>query len=274
MVKSKNNQEIEEHEMILVDKKTIYTLLTVVILLSIGAWAYPRLYAEKQKSNPEKNLPASIPSIVPSVSAEEIGNMFLCPCCGSPITKGCCGMAKERMAYVEAQVEAGLNKTEIVMNMVKKHGLTALMENEREKFKTELEKNAPQDRPKIVITPTSYNFGDVSVAKGEVSASMDITNEGTKDLIINRIETSCGCTSASIIVDGEEGPRFTMPGHGGQPQGWSASIPPGGKAQLKVYYDPNVHKKMRGKGTRTIDVSSNDPIDISKQVRIDFNQID
>lgn len=266
-----DHQEMETT--ISINKKTIYIFIIVSVIIVVGVGAY--LTADYTPQSTEKSPPGekSSISIIQSVSADEMGSMFLCPCCGNPITKGCCPMAKERMTYISAQIDAGLNRTQIIKNMVKKYGLTSMIEDERENFKADLSKNAPQDRPKIEVTPAKYNFGDVSVAAGVASTLMNVRNKGTKDLIIDKITTSCGCTSASIIVNGVEGPKFSMPGHGKQPTGWSATIAPGGDAQLKVYYDPRVHKDMRGRGTRTVDISSNDPVEITKQVRIEFNQI-
>ena len=111
--------------------------------------------------------------------------------------------------------------------------------------------------------------------KGTVAAFFMIKNEGKKDLVIERLDTSCGCTTASIVFQGKEGPRFAMVGHGIEnPKDWKLSIPPGQSAQLKVYYDPNVHKDLRGAVIREIYIYSNDPIDFEKKVQIELNQVD
>ena len=116
----------------------------------------------------------------------------------------------------------------------------------------------PKDAPIVSISPTVYNFGVVSQANGVVTGMATIRNDGDAPLIIDNMETSCSCTSASVVYDGTEGPSFGMAMHG-NPQGWSQVIPPGGEAQLKISYDPNVHKTLRGAVTRTITVYSNDP---------------
>ncbi len=119
---------------------------------------------------------------------------------------------------------------------------------------------AVQGAPAIVITPDSYDFGRVSSVKGKVVSTLfTVENTGRSDLIINNMDSSCGCTTAALIVNGVEGPRFSMSMHGTNPRGGSARLKPGEQAQLKIYYDPTVHPELRGPVTRFIMVFSNDP---------------
>ena len=76
------------------------------------------------------------------------------------------------------------------------------------------------------------------------------------------------CTSASLIYNGQESPKFSMSMHGNNPENFELRIPPGETAQLKVYYDPNAHgkqKKPEIKITREVTIISNDPIDFRKR---------
>lgn len=215
-------------------------------------------------------------SLINAVSAKEIYPMFECPCCGKVINKCTCPMAKERMTFISTLAQVDISEEEIIMAYVKKYGLNSFTDKQKqEEFRKELIEQAPANRPIISLNSDSYDFEDVSQKKGKVSAYFEIKNEGKSNLIINRIETSCGCTFASIIFKGKESPLFTMPGHGGNsPAGWEVSIPPGEIAQLKVLYDPNVHKDFRGLATRTISVFSNDSVDFEKNVKIELNQVD
>lgn len=131
-----------------------------------------------------------------------------------------------------------------------------------------------RDAPVIEISPNSYSFGAVSQSKGTVNTMMTITNTGKKELVIDNMDSSCGCTSVAIVYNGVEGPKFSMASHGTNPRNWKQIIPPGKTAQLKVYYDPNVHRTMRGAVTRYITISSNDPRHPEKQVTIHANQVD
>ena len=126
------------------------------------------------------------------------------------------------------------------------------------------------------MNPDSYDFGEFSQIKVTVKTFFEIKNNGQSDLIIERLETSCGCTLASIVYQDQEGPKFNMPGHGVNEEigDWQIAISSGASAQLKVYYDPNMHPEFRGTATRTIAIFSNDPIDFQKEVQIELNQVD
>lgn len=132
----------------------------------------------------------------------------------------------------------------------------------------------PKNAPIISIEPSSHNFGLVSQAEGVVSATLQIKNIGNEVLVLKNMDTSCGCTSASIISDGQESPRFSMAMHGTNPKNWKQVIPPGKSVDLKVYYDPNVHRDMRGPVRRSVSIYSNDPRNKVKEVIINANQVD
>lgn len=128
----------------------------------------------------------------------------------------------------------------------------------------------PRGAPLMKIMPASYNFGDVSVAKGAVSATMDILNEGKGNLVIRSIKSSCMCTTATLIKDGAESPVFGM--HS-SPSNWMQIIGPNDAAQLKIYYDPAAHRELRGPVTRVITIYSNNPSNSQNEVRINVNQV-
>jgi hypothetical protein len=135
-----------------------------------------------------------------------------------------------------------------------------------------LPKPDPRGSGTIIIEPTSHNFGNVPVSGGVVSTIMDISNNGLGNLIIDQMDISCMCTSATIVKDGTEGPRFGMHTNPGA-TGWFQSIEPGETAQLKIYYDPTVHRDHRGPTTRTVTVFSNDPSSPQITVKIELNQV-
>lgn len=215
-------------------------------------------------------------SLVQPVSAQEIYPLFECPCCGKTIEECDCGMAGERRAFVDSLVQAEISEDELILAYVKKYGLNSFIDKEKqEEFREKLIAEAPNDRPVISLSPDSYDLGDVSQEEGIATIFFEVRNEGKNDLVIDRIETSCGCTSASIVYQNEEGPIFTMPGHNKEaPTDWQVVILSGETAQLKAYYDPNAHKDLRGAVTRTISLFSNDPIDFEKKVKIELNQVD
>ncbi len=216
--------------------------------------------------------------IVKPALAQDVYPLFICPCCGKTIDVGCCGMSKERMAFVDGLVGSGnLSEDEVVEIYVQKYGLNSFIDESRqEAFRQKLIDEAPEERPIIAISPATYDFGDVSQAKGVTETLFQVENTGKTDLVINKIETSCGCTSASIVYQGKEGPVFSMPGHGINEKvgDWQVAIAPNEIAQLKVYYDPNMHGDFQGAVIREIHVFSNDPIDFEAEVAIELTQVE
>ncbi len=126
------------------------------------------------------------------------------------------------------------------------------------------------DAPSIQVSPEGMNLGNVSVAAGTKNVSFSLSNAGKTDLIITGMVTSCMCTSASLTADGQESPRFGMHDNA---SGWQQAIKPGQTAILNVYYDPTVHPELRGTVTRTISISSNDPLFSTKKITITANQV-
>lgn len=255
--------------------KVFILVLGIALILSLAANIW---LIQKNRMTDEISVDSLGSSLIKSVSAEEIYPMFICPCCGKPLDPKniCCGMAKEMINYIDVLVAKNLPEKGIILAFVKKYGLNTFADkNKQKEFREELIKTAPADRPIISLTPETYDLGDVSQKGVIVTTFFELKNEGKKDLVIDRLDTSCGCTSASIVFEDKEGPKFAMSGHGIEsPKDWKLTIPAGKNAQLKVYYDPNIHKDFRGAATREIYVYSNDPIDFEKKVKIELNQMD
>lgn len=250
--------------------------ILISLLLVVGAKA---LLIKNKVITPKINLTnvLSLRSSIKSVSAEEVYPMFECPCCGKPIDQCNCPMAEERKTFIDGLTLEEISEDKAIIAYVNKYGLESFIDKDKQKeFKEKLIQEAPADRPIITLVSDFYDFEDVSQKEGIKSTLFDIINEGKTDLIINRLESSCGCTFGSIIYKGEEGPKFSMPGHGINEEigDWQVIIPPKGKAELKVYYDPSVHEDFRGVATRTVSIYSNDPVNFEKKVTIDLNQVD
>lgn len=255
----------------------ILSVLIILLLVSLFAnfWFFQRNKPRQESANFGRSFGAAL---ISPVLAEEIYPLFLCPCCGEPLDKNniCCAQAQERIDYIDSLVKIGESKDAVILAYAQKYGLNSFADKKQgEEFRAKLLAQAPADRPIISLSPATYDLGDVSQQKGKVFTLFNLKNEGKNDLIINKLETSCGCTSASIVFQNQEGPAFTMPGHGAEnPVNWSIAIPAGETAYLKVYYDPWVHPDFRGAATREISVFSNDPIDFEKKVLIELNQVD
>ncbi|OGF61731.1 hypothetical protein A2926_02700 [Candidatus Giovannonibacteria bacterium RIFCSPLOWO2_01_FULL_44_40] len=100
----------------------------------------------------------------------------------------------------------------------------------------------------IITAPeSSFDFGSISMAAGNVSRKFKIKNSGTGNATINKIYTSCMCTVATLEVGGDLlagkagkwGP-FGMPGHGFIPN-LKIKLAPGEEANMEVVFDPAAH---------------------------------
>jgi len=105
--------------------------------------------------------------------------------------------------------------------------------------------SAPQSEAigKSILTTTEkiYDFGTISMTKGQVNKTFRVVNPTNKDLELESIVTSCMCTTAYLeSVNGEKGP-FGMPGHGGPVAKVNEVIRAGESRDIKVVYDPNAH---------------------------------
>ena len=165
----------------------------------------------------------------------------------------------------------------IVLKMVKKFGYEVLMDPSKEQeVRAYAESMAITDPPKLVIENLKYNFGTIRQADGIVTTTFNIENRGNSDLVIKELDTSCGCTTASLIYKGQKSPTFSMSMHGENPTDFELTISPGETAILEVAYDPNKHGKQDKpelKTIREVYIVSNDPVNFYQKVKIELVQI-
>lgn len=215
-------------------------------------------------------------SLVETVKASEIYPMFTCPCCGQPLNKEepCCGAMIAMIDYIDQQISLDKSKDEIILTTAKEFGLDRLAnEEDRIVLKQKLADLAPADAPKIEISEVDRDLGTISQKQGVVTTDFEFENTGKSDLVINKLSSSCGCTSASVVYQYSIGPKFTMAGHGQEnPTDWEVAIKPGESAILRVYYDPSVHPDFEGAATRTVSIFSNDPVEFEVKVVITLEQ--
>ena len=85
-----------------------------------------------------------------------------------------------------------------------------------------------------------YDFGTVSMEKGEVVHEFKVKNTGTEEIKIGKIYTSCMCTVALFIKgDIQKGP-FGMAGHG-YISPVNELLVPNEEAIIQVVFDPAAH---------------------------------
>lgn len=100
--------------------------------------------------------------------------------------------------------------------------------------------------PKIQFDVVEQNWG--TIYDGEKATHVfNFTNVGDEDLVIDKVNSSCGCTAALVS---------------------EKLIPPGGKGEIKATFDSSGRP---GQQTKTITITSNDPVEPSTKVTITGN---
>ncbi len=103
-----------------------------------------------------------------------------------------------------------------------------------------------EEYAQIEITPDTFDFGEIDY--GEIGKhTYQVKNLGQADLIIKKVATSCGCTTAEVSKE---------------------IIAPGQTAELIVSYDTGAMSGPHGMGDqeRIIYVKTNDPINPQAEV--------
>lgn len=85
-----------------------------------------------------------------------------------------------------------------------------------------------------------HDFGRISMRNGKVSVRYPVRNDSGAPALVQQLYTSCMCTEASLVLDGERFGPFGMRGHGFIPQ-IDQVIPPGSEAVVEAVFDPNAH---------------------------------
>ncbi len=85
-----------------------------------------------------------------------------------------------------------------------------------------------------------FDFGAISMANGNVSHNFTLKNEGPESVIIEKVYTSCMCTTA-LITDSSGGKygEFGMPGHANSKT--NVEVLPGETVTVEAIFDPAAH---------------------------------
>ena len=90
--------------------------------------------------------------------------------------------------------------------------------------------------PHLVLSPAEYDLGIVKQSGGLVLRTFDVFNNGSEDVVISDVLTSCSCTTATMDTK---------------------LIEPGGHGTLTMLFDPNYHFEDEGRFFRTASIKSN-----------------
>lgn len=114
---------------------------------------------------------------------------------------------------------------------------------------------ASQNAKAYVSDPTSFDWGQIPMYKGNAVKSFTIKNTGTDTLKLFNVKTSCHCTKAYITINGIDGPRFGM----SDLSSWVGEVLKGKEAKLTVVFDPAYHGPQGvGPINRFVSVETND----------------
>lgn len=108
-----------------------------------------------------------------------------------------------------------------------------------------------------VAETDNYDFGTISMASGKVKHAFTIKNTSNEAVVVNKMYTSCMCTTASLIIEGKQFGPYGMPGHMAIPQ-IDQAINPNETAVVEVIFDPAAHGPAGvGRIQRTIIIENN-----------------
>lgn len=115
--------------------------------------------------------------------------------------------------------------------------------------------SASQNAKAFVADPTSFDWGNIPMYKGNAIKTFTIKNTGTDTLKLFNIKTSCHCTKAYVTVNRTDSPRFGM----SDLSSWVGEVPKGKDAKLTVLFDPAYHGPQgTGPINRFVSVETND----------------
>lgn len=92
----------------------------------------------------------------------------------------------------------------------------------------------------IVEGVNNYDFGKISMAAGKVNNRFKIKNTSGEAVVINKMYTSCMCTTATLITNEKRIGPVGMLGHGFVPN-INQIVGPNTEVVVEVVFDPAAH---------------------------------
>lgn len=112
-----------------------------------------------------------------------------------------------------------------------------------------------QNAKAYTISPTSADWGQIPMYKGNVTKEFILKNTGTDTLKLFNVKTSCHCTKAHLTINSKDSPNFGMDSY----SSWVGEVAPGKEAKLSVVFDPAYHGPQGvGPINRFVSVETND----------------
>ncbi|MDP4007581.1 MAG: DUF1573 domain-containing protein [Candidatus Peregrinibacteria bacterium] len=104
----------------------------------------------------------------------------------------------------------------------------------------------------IEIMPSIFDFGEIDRTQGEVSTTVIVENVGEEILNMNRLSTSCGCTTAEMDM---------------------SDLAPGESREMVVTFDPMTHPDLTGPVIRIIYLQTSDSVRPEIEIELTGNVI-
>lgn len=111
---------------------------------------------------------------------------------------------------------------------------------------------------------SNFDFGDISMAAGDVSHRYWFRNESPAPVTIQRIYTSCMCTTAKLVKGMRVVGSYGMAGHGPTRE-VNETLAPNEAAYVDVVFDPAAHGPAglgRTERVVTIEPSVGEPLQV------------
>ena len=114
-----------------------------------------------------------------------------------------------------------------------------------------------------------WDFGIANMQEGKVSHKFKLTNDSDEDVLIEKVYTSCGWTTAYLIGDnGERYGEFGMQGHGLKTTA-NVKVKAGDSVILDTVFDPTAHgPEAIGKVKRLVYIETNSKTKPNLQLEI------
>lgn len=116
----------------------------------------------------------------------------------------------------------------------------------------------------MVEEANNYDFGRISMAAGKVAHQFKIKNTNNETVTIEKMYTSCMCTTATLTAGDKVLGPYGMPGHGAIPR-IDQLINPNEEVTVEVVFDPAAHGPAGvGRIQRTVTIENNggEPVEL------------
>ena len=128
---------------------------------------------------------------------------------------------------------------------------------------------------KLDVMENKHDFGDIVLTDGDVSHQFAVINSGPEPVTIQKVYTSCMCTTANITdASGEQFGMFGMQGHRGLALNTDIVVNPGEQALVEAIFDPAAHgPNGTGMAQRSIILETNSALNPKTEIRFSANVI-